>query len=124
MLTTTILPKRALSNIELKKYVKLYSIKYFRNVFMQDALPFKISRQNECGIINLDRNDGPGTHWVAYRKTKNVIKYFDPAGNLAPPPKIVEYFHSRGPVNISYNYNQRQYKTYNCGHLCLEFLLT
>jgi hypothetical protein len=118
------LPKRALSNFDLQKYVKTFKIKHFRGVFMHDALPVKIRRAQECGIINLDESSGLGTHWVAYRKlNKFKVIYFDPVGNLRPPPRIVKYFNSSGKVDISYNYTIYQFKSYNCGHLCLRFLL-
>jgi hypothetical protein len=96
-------------------------IKYFRGVFMHNELPSKIHK-NECGIINLDESHGPGTHWVAYRKNGNAVIYFDPVGDLQPPPRIVKYFNSSGRVNIKYNYVMYQFKSYNCGHLCLNFL--
>ncbi len=118
------LPKHALSNYELEKYAKAYDIKHFRGVFMHDALPTRIRRARECGIINLDESLGPGTHWVAYKKVNaNKVIYFDPIGNLRPPPRIVQYFNSSGKVDVVYNYTIYQFKSYNCGHLCLEFLL-
>ena len=44
------------------------------------------SRQwaSNCGIINLDSNNGPGTHWVCYVDSF----YFDPFG-LPPPENIL-----------------------------------
>lgn len=92
---------------------------------MHDELPSRIRRGAECGIINLDDSRGLGTHWVAYKKGKfdKRVTYFDPVGNLRPPPRIVMYFNSSGNVNIIYNYNVYQFKSYNCGHLCLAFLV-
>lgn len=88
---------------------------------MRDQLPSK-SKRNECGIINLDKNTGPGTHWVAYTKFgKNVI-YFDSFGNLKPPLEFIKYMGNRNKIL----YNHEKYQTFNsvnCGHLCLEFLL-
>lgn len=117
------LPKRPLSNIDLMKYAKLWSIPNFRGVFMRDSLPYKI-RQYERGIINLDSIYGSGTHWTAYKKNKNKIVYFDSFGNLRPPIEVISYFNSNGGCNILYNYNIFQsFDSYNCGHLCLKFLL-
>lgn len=85
---------------------------------MLDALP-KRARKKECGIINLDLSSGSGTHWVAYYKNNQQKEYFDSFGNLQPPLELVKYLGK----NISYNYNQHQnYNSFNCGHLCLEFL--
>lgn len=88
---------------------------------MRDKLPFK-RRKIECGVINLDNNDGPGTHWVAYKIRNKKIIYFDSFGNLQPPKEFIQYI---GPENtIFYNYNKYQdFGTVNCGHLGLEFLL-
>ena len=51
-----------------------------------DGVFNKNSRQweNNCGIINLDSNYGPGTHWVCYVDSF----YFDPFG-LPPPVNIL-----------------------------------
>lgn len=110
------LPNRALTDIDLKKFTT--DIPYFRGVFMIDTLP-KRPRKIECGIINLDGWRGSGTHWVAYYKNHHTKEYFDSFGNLQPPLEIIKYLGK----NIKYNYNQYQnYNSFNCGHLCLEFL--
>jgi hypothetical protein len=59
------LPKRALTNIDLKKFAKLLEIHNFRGVFMKDSSGAKV---NETGLINLDDQKGNGTHWTAYKK--------------------------------------------------------
>lgn len=95
-------------------------INNFRGVFMRDALPTK-ALINESGIINLDSSNGPGTHWVAYKKQGKCVHYFDSFGNLQPPIELIRYF-GRGSI-IRYNHDSHQsYNSYNCGHLCLKFL--
>lgn len=89
---------------------------------MKNNLPRKI-HQNECGIVNLDNSDGPGTHWVAYRKQNIQVIYFDSYGNLPPPKEIISYC---GP-HCTVQYNHKSYQKYDsviCGHLCLSFLCT
>lgn len=87
---------------------------------MRDKLPRK-PWYHEKGIINMDLSSGPGTHWVAYKKTGNLVNYFDSYGNLSPLPEIVDYF--RGS-RIIYNYkNYQKRNLFNCGHLCLRFLM-
>ena len=111
------LPKRALTDIDIKKYTS--NLPHFRGVFMLDTLP-KRPKSIECGVVNLDSKKGKGTHWVAYYKNKNFKEYFDSFGNLAPPKEIVKYL---GADNLRYNYSQHQnFNTFNCGHLCLNFL--
>lgn len=56
----------------------------------------------------------------AYTKKRKNILYFDSFGNLQPPQELVKYF---GGGSIKYNHNRLQkWDTYNCGHLCLQFL--
>lgn len=111
------LPSRALTNIDIEKYCK--HIKHFRGVFMLDDLP-KTPRVNECAIVNLDKLVNPGTHWVAFKKKGNKSIYFDSFGKLPPAPEIQQYL--KGSI-IEYNYMKYQdYDTYNCGHLCIQFL--
>ena len=86
---------------------------------MRTALPRK-ARNKECGVVNMDDDSGPGTHWVAYKKIGKIVTYFDSFGNLSPPKELVKYFHG---CEIYFNHNRLQnYNTSNCGQLCLRFL--
>jgi hypothetical protein len=115
-----IIPNRALSNVDLFRYASCLKIPFFRGVFMKDDLPTKMW-YNESGIINLDNSDGPGTHWVCYKKLGLTIYYFDSFGNLPPPKEVQIYF--RSAKQVFYNYERHQPdNTSICGHLCLEFL--
>lgn len=88
---------------------------------MRDALPPKGPRKRESAIINLDDESGPGTHWVAYRKNGRHVTYFDSFGNLQPPEEVIQYLGEGS--DIHYNHQAYQdYKSYRCGHLCLQFL--
>ena len=60
-----------LSNFDLFDWVKKLGIKYFKDIFSHDALPKKIGM--ECGIVNIDDIQGPGTHWVCYRNLEKNI---------------------------------------------------
>jgi hypothetical protein len=59
------LPRHALTNVELLRYIKILNIPNFRGIFMRNGLPKRI-KSKETGIINLDDKNGPGTHWTAY----------------------------------------------------------
>lgn len=86
---------------------------------MRDTLPAK-AYYNESAIVNLDDHDGAGTHWVAYRKRGPTVEYFDSFGDLPPPRELIRYL---AGSRISYNRHRYQkFNSYNCGHLCLEFL--
>lgn len=95
-------------------------IKHFRGVFMRNDMPKSGPWKYESAIINLDDKDGPGTHWVAYKKMHDKVMYFDSFGDLQPPIDLMEYL---GVGRVQYN--PRRYQEYNtviCGHLCLQFL--
>ena len=53
---------KPLSNFNLFDWIKKLGIKHFLDIFSRDVLPKKIEK--ECGIVNLNDNQGPGTHWV------------------------------------------------------------
>jgi len=108
---------RALTNFELEGYAG--GIPHFRGVFMRDTLPRK-PWKNESGIINLNLDSEPGSHWVAYRKQGPTVYYFDSFGDLPPPAEFQKYC-----KNSEIFYNHRTFQMYNqtnCGQLCLQFL--
>ncbi|WP_316207647.1 hypothetical protein, partial [Escherichia coli] len=67
------LPRRALTDADLLKYAKILKIPNFRGVFMRKALPVSGPRYRETAMVNLDDSNGPGTHWVAYRKRGDEV---------------------------------------------------
>ena len=99
-----ILPYEALSNFDLIDAVK--------------DLKIKKPNKKECGIVNLDKIGGPGTHWVAWYKNGKDKTYFDSYG-IQPPKEIIKYL-GKG---INYNTDQLQPRgEVFCGHLCLYVL--
>lgn len=86
---------------------------------MRNSLPAK-TQAFECAVVNLDKDSGPGTHWVAYIKRGNFVNYYDSFG-VDPPSELIKYFGKKAV--ISYNYEQDQeFDQVICGHLCLLFL--
>lgn len=111
---------RALSNLDLEKFVKLLKIPHFRGVFMRDTLPKK-PRKIECWILNHDSAQSTGTHWTALAKINDMAWYFDSFGNLRPPLEVMIYLGAR--VKLVLNYKKYQnFDSVKCGHLCLKFL--
>lgn len=87
---------------------------------MRNDLPPGGPHERESAIINLDDMEGPGTHWVAYRKNGSKVVYFDSFGDLQPPRDLMDYL---GVDKVKYNHKRHQdYDTNTCGHLCLRFL--
>ena len=87
---------KPLSNFDLLNWVKKLGIKHFKGVYSRDALPTKMLK-NEVGIINLDSQIGPGTHWVAYRNVDSTCEYFDSFGLIMPS---FEIFKDKWKTNI------------------------
>ena len=110
---------KPLSNFDLMDWIKRLGIKHFRGIYSRDGLPNKIRK--ECGIINLDDIQGPGTHWVCYRNLDSVVEYFDPFG-LIMPNEALEYFNTSGK-RIVYSMDEIQNRnTVLCGYWCLYYL--
>lgn len=92
------------------------NIKNFRGVFALDQLPGAINK-NECGIVNYQNSDQPGSHWIAYHNNE----VFDSYG-LPPPEKLKKYIKTRYPEIV---YNSTQYQKSNsvlCGYYCMDFI--
>lgn len=116
------MPRRALTNRDLHSIATKAGVPYFRGVCMRNELDNEKPWKNESRIINLDDREGPGSHWVTYKKRGPIVHYFDGFGNLGPPKELVDYL---GPnTKIFYNYDRYQrFNSYNCGQLCIRFLL-
>ena len=111
---------KPLSNFDLMEWVKTLGIRNLRGIYSRDGLPQKIKK--ECGIINLDDIQGPGTHWVCYRNIESVVEYFDPFG-LIMPSEALKYFNTSGK-QIVYSMDEIQNcNTVFCGYWCLYYLL-
>ena len=113
---------KPLSNIDLLNWVKKLGIKHFRGVYSRDGLPDRM-KNKECGIINLDSQIGPGTHWVAYRNVESTYcEYFDSFG-LLMPNEVMKYFTTSGK-RIFYSGDEIQERdSVLCGYWCLYYLL-
>ena len=111
---------KALSNIDILDWVTKLGIKQFRGVYSRDNLPAKMNKK-ECGIINLDSQIGPGTHWVCYR---NIDKYCEYLGSFGlPMPEEVLTYLSTGGKQIIYSHDEIQERnSVLCCYWCLYFL--
>ena len=119
--------ERALSNIDLLKYVRLLKIPNFRDVFHIDELPKRVN-EKECGIVNLSPHEQLGTHWVSYVKDHSTRIYFDSFGRKTPLEiqkymKTAKEFRNDAPVIQRNTDIVQRVNTKICGHLCL-FVLT
>ena len=95
------LPNKPLSNFDLEDATRKLKIPRFRGVFLLDTLPRKPNKK-ECGIVNFDTSDGPGTHWVAWYKNGRTKIYFDSYG-VQPPLEVIDYLRLYTITPINYN---------------------
>ena len=118
---------RGLTNFDILNYVKTLQIPNFRGVFMKDELP-KTINPLECGIMDFNTHNQPGSHWVCYVKRRTTRIYFDSFGQITPL-EMQKYLKSKwefenGTPAIERNTDIVQTpNTFVCGQLCL-FVLT
>ena len=113
---------KPLSNFDLLNWVKQLGIKHFRGVFSRDNLPSQIN-EKECGIINLDSQIGPGTHWVAYRNIDEFhCEYFDSFG-LMMPSDVRKYLSTSGKMILISGDEIQERESVLCGYWVLYYLL-
>ena len=117
---------KGLTDFELVEYAKELKIKYFRGVFMRDSLPLR-PHNKECGIVNFNKSDQSGSHWVCYFKDDHQRIYFDSFGQVTPI-EIQNYlktsserFSNKQVIQRNTDIVQRV-NTRVCGHLCLLVL--
>lgn len=112
---------KPLSNVDILNWVKHLGINHFRGVFSRDNLPRQIHKR-ECGVVNLDDLDGPGTHWVCYRNIGKNCEYFDSFG-LDIPTQIQSFLSTSGKTIIYPSDELQERSSVLCGYWCLYYLL-
>ena len=128
-----------LTNLDILRYVDREQLPNFRGVYMRDTLPGKCTHNKECGIMNLDTSQQPGSHWVCYFKDNDDSHhnsgkdgerrciYFDSYGQITPI-EIQKYLKTKKELEDGENIIQRNtdivqgINTSECGHLCLIVL--
>lgn len=118
---------RGLTNFDLDHYIKILNVPHFRGVFMCDELPPQVNKSLECGIMNFNRSDELGSHWVCYVKNRGMRIYFDSFGQITPMEmqkylKTAKEFKHNVPVILRNTDIVQSPNTHVCGHLCLVVL--
>ena len=109
-------PNNPLSNFDLYEYAKKLDLN-LRGVFMRNNLP-STPHENECGIVNFNKTDEKGSHWVCYYKQREEKIYFDSYGQVILA-EVRNYLKS--PIYRNTDIVQTP-NTHICGHLCLYVL--
>lgn len=86
-------------------------------------LPKKL-RAHIGGIINLDKSDGGGTHWVAYyNKPGSDVVYYDPFG-MDIDPYILKYLKSTNKRVMVLTSQIQDRISKSCGYFAMHFLFS
>ena len=117
---------RGLTNFDLISCIEKLKVPYFRGVFMRDELP---NRKHiiECGIMNLNKSNQVGSHWVCFVRNKKDRIYFDSFAQITPLElqkylkSKSEFINEKSVIQRNSNIVQRA-NTHVCGHLCLVVL--
>ena len=97
---------------------------FFLGIFAANTIPRKI-KDKQFMIINNDYNTGPGKHWYAIARFKNLIECFDSLGINSEERKtfIFNHFKFRGTTHVIYNTSQLQpLSSILCGQFVLYYL--
>ena len=106
-----------MTNVEVLKKARSLKLPNFK-YFMRDELSGKKPLWKECGVINLDKSTGPGTHYVCYWKNGEDKFYMDSFGVL-PCKELIEYL---GRPILYSTFQIQDLQDTNCSELCLHLL--
>ena len=99
----------------------LKNISSFIGCFACNNIP-PIKRYPSSFIVNTDKDDQPGTHWVAIYMTKKSCLFFDSFGEEVQENDI-KIFLRKYYKKVIYSMVQLQdYKSVTCGQFCISFI--
>jgi hypothetical protein len=90
----------------------------FRGVFPADMVPRM--RDGDLAVVNLDKRDMPGSHWISIAKESGKLHVYDSFGRKST--KIIPDLIGKGKiVDADYDAEQK-IKEDNCGQRSLSWL--
>ena len=112
----SLLPFHPLTNIEISEYYK--NEPRFIGVYSRNNLLNKIKKG--AYIINLDKYENTGTHWVSLFVKANKVIYFDSFGIEHIPKEINKFINNN---NIESDiFRIQAYDSIMCRYFCIEFI--
>ena len=114
-----------MNELELKQCLETHPLtkSYFRGVYARDELPKKGLVPNSLVVVNTDKRQSPGEHWVLcfWKEKDDLPLYFDSYG-VAVFHKEIEAFITRNSKQFYFNGEQLQSETSSvCGHYVTYF---
>ena len=114
---------KGLDNYEMDKIGKKYLGNKFKGVFAVNNIPFKPGLY----IVNTDKANKPGLHWIAVKQTKTKIYIYDSFSRKSSNILKILYDKAikKGLKIIDVNTETDQYdKSEVCGSISLSWLIT
>lgn len=100
---------------------KLLGVK-FKGVFASDKIPI-LNDLKCCCILNLDKSNQPGSHWIALAKTNSGSMVYDSFGRCHTEIiKNLKYSGNGRITNTELDAEQEIHET-DCGARCLAWLV-
>ena len=112
---SSLLPFHPRINIEISEYYK--NEPGFNGVYSRNNLSNKIKKG--AYVINLDKSENTGTHWVSLFVKANKVIYFDSFGIEHIPKEINKFSNNNIESNI---FRIQAYDSIMCGYFCIEFI--
>lgn len=102
-----------------------YTKNYFIGVYPLDRIPKIIKNKPALLIVNHDKSNSPGSHWVAiYLPVKGSPEYFDSFGIEPLHKEFLKFFKKNKYTRVLYNKTQLQdFVSTVCGQYCCVYLL-
>jgi len=109
---------------ELDFFMRRYGQGYYQGIYSRNCLPLeKLSTLPAAFVINTDKSDGPGQHWVAsYVDYHGQVEYFDPYGLPPTLPEIRKFLRTNSRSWTHNDVMLQGINTITCGHHCLFYL--
>ena len=111
-----LLPFHPLTIIKINEYY--INEPRFNGVYSRNNLPKKIKKG--VHVINLDKYENTGTHWIALSFKTNEVIYFDSFG-IEHIPKEIEHAIGNKEIKASI-FRLQAYDSVMCGYYSIEFI--
>lgn len=117
-----------MNTLDIQKVLKLNKCtkKYFQGVFAIDKIPKLVKSKPSMYVINTDKSNQPGQHWLAvYFTSTGCAEFFDSYGRSPSNYTEIRKFLKLNSKCMIHNTKQLQSSfTGVCGQYCCVFLLT
>ena len=111
-----LIPPHPLTNFEIQAFYQ--NEPRFNGVFSRDNLNDKI--KNGGYVINLDKYNNIGTHWVALYVNNKTVTYFDSFEVEHIPKEIMKFIDNKNMITIIFRI--QAYDSIMCGYFCIGFI--